>query len=73
MLQIGSLWLKGRRSRDESKKEILIHVTGLRICRQHFLEIWYRYQAGENKKLLEMNWLHGHTRWRPPAVCSGEI
>ena len=51
MFQIGSLWLKRRRSRDRSRKPILIDVTGLGICCQHFLEIWYGYQTGGNREL----------------------
>ena len=39
MFQTGSLWLKGRRSSDGSKKSILINITEHEICHQHFLEI----------------------------------
>ena len=37
MFKIQSLWLKGRRSKDGSRKSILIDVTGLRICLHHAL------------------------------------
>ena len=50
MFKIGSFCLKRRRSRDRSKKEILIDITGLGICCQHFLEIRYGYQTGENRE-----------------------
>ena len=45
---IGRFGSKGRRSWDGNKKIILIDITGLRICLQHFLEIWYGYLTGEN-------------------------
>ena len=48
--QIGSLWLKGRRSKDGSRKLILINVTRLGICSEHFLDIWYGCQTGGNRE-----------------------
>ena len=33
-----------------NKKILLINVTALRICHQHFLEIWYGYLTGEKEE-----------------------
>ena len=47
MFQIRSLLLKGRRSRNGSKRSILTDVTELGFCMlPALLEIWYGYQTG---------------------------
>ena len=55
MFQTGSFWLKRRGSWDENKKQLLIEVTGVGICRQHFLHICYGYLTEENRVWLDRN------------------